>query len=201
MKHLLVLSPNNDPLIPLGSKHSGGQTKYILELSKNLIFKGWKVTILTLSSSSNVIAEELVEDCLVMKIPLKKPQKYDYGIGATEIVETYDLTLQEILKTGEKYSGILACYWLGGELGRLLKESLKIPLLFNFCSLGSFKLSATKDQRLIQRIKSETKTVKVSDGIIAATNAEKSSILRDYHADSEKVYVIPYGIDLELFQP
>jgi len=201
MSRLLLLSLNNDPTEEFGSKHIGGQAKYVLEISKQLLFFGWEVDIYTIGSKNKEFHQELVKYLNVFRFFREKEKEYDYDISITEIKNiTYDI-LQYIQKESSNYNMILACYWISGIAAVELKDNLQLPIVISFSSLGQYKKIIDNSQFIEDRISYEKHITNHADRIIASSETEKLDLIKYYDASESKIQVIPRGIDPRIFHP
>ena len=195
MKKLLIISLNSDPILSYGTEHNGGQSKYILELGKNLVRKDWNIDIFTIKNSDGVLMESITEGFNIYRFPLPKGTNYSYNIEEKDI-DFISMSIHNFININKKdYNIILCCYWLSGLVGMVLKKTLNKNTLISFCSLGFFKMQATgESSSLKRRIKYERIIAKELDHIIATSNEEKKILINEYLVDDKKITVIPRGI-------
>jgi D-inositol-3-phosphate glycosyltransferase len=115
---------------------------------------------------------------------------------------------QGILDFAEKkqihYDLIHSHYWLSGIAGELLKNQWDVPMLQMFHTLGKIKqrIGRTAEEREGKyRIKGESHVIEVADLIIAATEDEQDQLFDLYQVPSEKVKIIPPGVNIHHFYP
>jgi D-inositol-3-phosphate glycosyltransferase len=102
------------------------------------------------------------------------------------------------------YDVIHSHYWLSGCVALELREHWGNPTLHMFHTLGKMKntvAQSEKEQEPLLRIEKEEKIVQMADRIIAATPTEQEQLETLYGANSDRIRVIPPGVDLELFKP
>lgn len=201
MRHLLVLSLNNDPTSQLGTAHAGGQTKYVLELSKNLLFRGCTVEILTLGNADQVSTEEVFPGACVTRFVRPSEKPYGYDLTLDEIAQISDVVSDYAIDHAKPFDAVLCCYWVSGEAALKIAKRCQCPLIVSFCSLAALKQSVENNQHICQRFRAEKHLGLHCDRIIATTDAEKQTLISKYGLDPEKVSVIPRGIDLSVFYP
>jgi glycosyltransferase involved in cell wall biosynthesis len=200
MKHrLLIVTLNGDPLVDLGSEHAGGQCKYVLELSKNLILQGWHVHVVTLAGAARPEEETVTYGLTVSRI--KRPTGSEYG---------YDITEDEIADIGAElnerlrsdilgFRAILACYWISALAALPIAKSRGWPLVITFCALAQFKMAADPSPQIARRAEIEADLGRRCHAVIATNRSEAVTLADVYGIDRKKIHVIPRGVDLTLF--
>jgi D-inositol-3-phosphate glycosyltransferase len=87
-------------------------------------------------------------------------------------------------------------------VGKYLWETYHIPYIAMYHTLGAVKNAiGIGEVEPELRIVSERETVQDCQRIIVATEQEKEDLIRYYDAVSEKVGVVPCGVNIELFKP
>jgi D-inositol-3-phosphate glycosyltransferase len=105
---------------------------------------------------------------------------------------------------GIDYDVIHAHYWLSGVAGLELRERWGVPLVQMFHTLGRLKNSVAQGPDDLEpdlRIAEEARVVAGADRIVAANVVERAQLVWHYGAASDRIAVIPCGVDTELFQP
>lgn len=194
---LLIISLNADPLLSFGTLHGGGQSKYVLELGKNLVGLGWSIDLLTLRNQGSARVGRVTEGFIVHRISRLNDIDYDYDIELPEIEALTRKHPPEL--TLERYSLVLSCYWLSGVYLMHLDPDHRLPWVLTLCSLGCFKQAVDSSERIRERIETERRLVRAFDCIIATNSAECEALETSYRADPSKIHTIPRGVDLELF--
>lgn len=100
------------------------------------------------------------------------------------------------------YDVIHAHYWLSGIATLPVALELGIPFVQAFHTLGAMKNAATGEAAEPERrVRSEMFLANQADAVIAGSSAEAASLIDLVRAPAERVWVIPPGVDLELFLP
>jgi len=201
MKHILILSLNNDPSSFPGTEHAGGQTKYILELTKNLLFSGYSVEIITIGQAGQAKREEFVPGAFVTRFNRKNGEPYGYDIKSHEIDEISRQIATHIKIDHPDVNLVLCCYWVSGRAGSMVCDELKCPLVVTFCSLAGFKRTADSSHEVETRFKEEKALGQKADAVIATNEPELQILISEYQLPQEKVHLIPRGIDFSVFHP
>ncbi len=209
--------------LELGSNaDTGGQTKYVVELTKTLAEhpQVGKVDLLTrlidddnLSSEYAQTEEKLSENSRIIRMPCG-PKKYIRKEALwRHLDQMVDKCLRFLRKQGQLPDFIHAHYADAGYVGRQLSNLLGIPFIFTGHSLGRPKLdrllksgkkeSAIERQfNLERRIAAEEDIIQDASLIVTSTRQEIEDQYGMYRNFDDKRYrVIPPGIDTARFGP
>jgi glycosyltransferase involved in cell wall biosynthesis len=201
---------HDDPLALLGSQETGGQAVYVNSLIKGLDKKGWAIDTFTrLDSSHKKTISMIGKRSRLIRLkggPVKYISRkllFDY------LPEVYENFLNFICYQNP-YLLFHGHYWDGGWLALKASEKFNKPFIENFHSLGKIRLQMKQQYGSInvngkdifdRRFLIEDKIIKKSALIISLSESEKSFLQQQYNAFSEKIMVIPGGVDLKLFRP
>jgi D-inositol-3-phosphate glycosyltransferase len=204
--NIAMLSYHTCPLAILGGKNTGGMNVYVRELTRYLGREGVHVDVFTRSENEHIpaVSHDLGYFNRVVHIPAG-PQVF---LPKEELTEYTKDFAQGILDFAEKkqihYDLIHSHYWLSGIAGELLKNQWDVPMLQMFHTLGKIKqrIGRTAEEREGKyRIKGESHVIEVADLIIAATEDEQDQLFDLYQVPSEKVKIIPPGVNIHHFYP
>lgn len=204
MPKAMLISMHGDPLARLGGVQSGGQNVYVRQVALGLQRLGWEVDVFShWQDPAAQHQEKLGPRGRVVRLAagrrefIPKDELYHY-------VPAFAAELKDYVKRDNGYYDIIhSNYWLSGLAGLSLKEYLGIPQVHTFHSLGSVKARETKRDglHLLRRLEAEKKIVQTVDCLVATAPEERASLIRDYGAHSERIVLIPCGVDPELFHP
>lgn len=92
---------------------------------------------------------------------------------------------------------------MSGMVAMQLKAFLNIPFVITFHALGHIRRIHYKEQDRFpdQRIRIEEELVKMADAIIAECPQDKEDLITYYHADPQKIMIIPCGFNPSEFFP
>lgn len=198
---IMIISLNSDPVLQYGTEHNGGQSKYILELGKNLVKDNWMIDVFTVRNPGSEGYKRITEGFYVYRIGLRDEKEYSYAIDEEDINQFTNSVIQFVTENKLIYDIILCCYWLSGIAGLKLKEVLGKNTLITFCSLGYFKQTAIgESQGLSYRIEKEKYIARHVDHIIATSNEEKKVLTEYYQVLGDKISIIPRGVDTDKFR-
>jgi len=196
---IVMLTPHGDPLGRIGEPDIGGQCVYIRELSKHLSLNGISVKVFTRDrGEGKPKTESFAKSAVVIRIPCG-PEEFvpkeeilpllgDFADGVSEHIHG-----SEILHSH---------YWDGGHVASLLHD--RQPWFHSTHSLGKVKQMSLPDSSRYQyedRIRIEEDVYRSCDQIFALTDIEKEQIEELYNVASERIRVIPPGVDISAFRP
>ena len=201
-----MLSYHTCPLATLGGKDTGGMNVYVRDLTRYLGRLGIHVDVFTRSQDEHVphvlhdlgFGNRVVHIRSGPEIPLEKEELENYlpefVAGIEQFSEAKDL----------KYDLIHSHYWLSGLAAGELKSKWNLPVVSMFHTLGLMKQRVARNAGEAEggyRIRGEKEVLRISDRIVAATPAEMAQLQWLYHADGEKIEIIPPGVELSRFYP
>lgn len=204
--NIAMLSVHTCPLAALGGKETGGMNVYVRELARELAARGHCVDIFTRSQDPRVPHEVpgLEIGARVFHVPAGPEEPYDkhrlfdylpeFVDGVRSIIEYEDL----------RYDVYHSHYWLSGWVARELQKSHPAPIVQMFHTLGIMKNRVARrgyDRETERRIAIEREIMQFADRIVAATPRDCQQMIELYDAPSNKIVVIPPGVDLKLFHP
>ncbi len=207
IRRVAMLSVHTCPLAMLGGKKTGGMNVYVRDFSRELGRQGVEVDVFTRSQDDCVpmVNHDLGQGARVIHIPAGPQEPIPVG----EVDQYLDEFVAGVLAFAERegltYDIIHSHYWLSGLVAEQLKAAWGgVPIVHMYHTLGHMKNRiATSDKERVSesRIAGEARVLQTADRIIAATPAEQAQLNWLYHADMDKIAVVPPGVDLERFSP
>lgn len=230
-----LLDQNDDLKITLVSLHglirgepelgydadTGGQTKYALELARELAMQPMvrEVELLTrqildprVDPDYGLVEEQIADNAKIIRIPFG-PKRYLRKEALWPYLELFvDQTLVHFRRTGLPHI-IHAHYADAGSAGAKLAQLLHIPFIFTGHSLGRVKRqrlladgrdakSLEKKYRLNRRIEAEESALETASMVVTSTQQEVEQQYQLYdHYTPQRMEVIPPGTDLSAFAP
>lgn len=179
---------------------------YVRDLTRTLGLCGIGVDVFTRSQDEHVphvlhhlgYGNRVVHIQAGPEIPMSKLQLAEhldtFTDGVREFAESKD----------EKYDIIHSHYWLSGLVGLSLREEWNIPLIQMFHTLARMKDRVARnaeEEPSKLRLDSEGQLLRKADRVVAATPAEVAQIQWLYREDTDRVVVIPPGVDTSRFYP
>lgn len=195
-----LVSFHTCPMADLGEKDAGGMNVYLLNLAAKLDSIGHTVYVFTRSHKHSEDSDMSVGT---------RSKLVHISAGPTEspknelinLVFEFSRNIQIYTENENLYLDILhSHYWLSGLVGDLLSESWGIPHVITFHTLAKTKLRAlTFGDEHTSRSASEYRLMCRSDKILVLTQKEVQDIDQLYGSFSNKISVVPPGVDLEIF--
>lgn len=204
--NIAMISYHTCPLAVLGGKNTGGMNVYVRELTRFLGRAGVHVDVFTRSQDEHVpqVSHDLGYFNRVVHIPAG-PEVY---LPKEELSTYTDVFAEGVIDFSARKSisyDLVHChYWMSGASGLLLKEAWGVPMIQMFHTLGLMKqrIGQTPEEREGDyRIEGERQVMAAADRVVAATVAERSQLELLYGLNTDKVRVIPPGVDTSHFYP
>jgi D-inositol-3-phosphate glycosyltransferase len=205
---IAMLSAHSCPVGKLGTKDTGGMSVYIREIACELGKHGHLVDVYTrvhdsqdrqiyeLGQNARLIHLRAGEDEQIHKLAL-----YAHLPAFVNNVESFRNP------NNLQYDLIFSHYWLSALAGVHLQQRWRVPHITMFHTLGAVKnavrettFPALGEREPRLRIETERKLVQDCHRIIASTGREKHALVRHYGAPSQKIGVVPCGVNLEHFR-
>jgi D-inositol-3-phosphate glycosyltransferase len=202
-RRVAVISMHTSPTASLGQNTNGGLNVYVRQVCSAFSDRGIGTDIFTRKQSAEDPEEErLAELSRVIYLPagngLDKYSLYaEVPAFATRIL---DFAARENIC----YDLLYSHYWLSGEVACLLRPELATGWAHIAHTLGLVKnrtLAAGARPEPQLRIRIEGEIAQQASLLIASTEDEGRELIDEYHADPERVAVVPAGVDLAMFQP
>jgi D-inositol-3-phosphate glycosyltransferase len=201
---IAVLSYHTCPLATLGGKDTGGMNVYVRDLTRELGRRGVGVDVFTRSQDEHVphVLHELGFGNRIVHIPagpehpLEKAELLDHIPSFVQGIKEF------VAGRNLQYELLHAHYWLSGQAGLGLRKDWGIPLIQMFHTLALMKNRVASDElekEPAERVDVETRLLREADCIVAATQAEVAQIQWLYQVSSDRVVVIPPGVDTGRF--
>lgn len=205
LNRIAMLSVHTSPLATLGGKETGGMNVYVRDLSRELGRRGIAVDVYTRSQDPAIPRiQPLGERGRVIQVkagpetPYNKNRLYhhldEFVAGVKAQVETDRL----------EYDLIYSHYWLSGLAANRLRQVWDIPFGQMFHTLAEMKNRVAQtpaEREPDQRVNYESEVMRLADKLIAATPLEKNQMTWLYGAATDKIAIVPPGVDLERFRP
>jgi len=205
--HLRVatVSVHACPLAPPGAWETGGMNIYIRELSRHLSDLGVEVDVYTrLQGPSVDMIVPFAEHARVIHIPAG-PGRYMPKERVVEHLPEFICNMREFAARDELlYDVIHSHYWLSGRVAGYFKNAWQVPMVAMFHTLAELKnqVSLSEDESEADiRFGIERLTVATADQLVASTPVDSGHLATYYGANTDRVSIVPCGVDLDQFQP
>ena len=196
-KTIALISEHASPLATLGGVDSGGQNVYVGELAKNLAILGYKVDVFTRCDNKKLPRIVIwSKDVRIIHIPAG-PKKYIRKEELLPFMDEFTNNIVEFIEENGVYSIIHANFWMSAYAASNIKKLLGIPFVVTFHALGRVRRLYQKklDEFPDERFLIEDLVIKEADQIIAECPQDKEDLLSFYHANKDKITVIPSGFN------
>ncbi len=200
---IAMFSIHSCPVGELGTKDTGGMNVYIRELAGELGKRGHVVDIFTrIHDPDDPLVIHLNQNVRVVHLKAGK-NGHMHKLAIYPYLGDFTSALEDFIDRGSlRYDLIHSHYWLSGQVGRWAQQRWDVPHMVMFHTLGAVKnRTGVGTEEPLLRIATEKQLVEHCHRIIAATQREKTELMRYYGANSEKMSIIPCGVNLELFRP
>ena len=202
-RRIAVISMHTSPTASLGQNGNGGLNVYVREVATAFSDRGIATDIFTRrQSADDPTVEPLAALSRVIYLPagrgLDKYALYD------QVPEFAMRIADYAAREGIRYDLLFSHYWLSGEVACILRPHFARGWAHIAHTLGLVKnqtLAAGARPEPPLRIRIEGEIAQQADLLIASTVDESSELINAYGADASRVFVVPPGVDLSLFQP
>jgi D-inositol-3-phosphate glycosyltransferase len=200
-RRVAMVAMHSSPAHPAGTGDSGGMTTVLLALSSELARRGIAVDVITRASGAPSVTE-LGPSVTVRELRAGPAEVMDKG-RLTEVVDDFGEAVGALARTGS-YDLIHAHYWLSGIAALPVALELGLPLVQSFHTLAEMKNATAAAGQFLEperRLVSERYLATQANAIIAGSAAEAAVLVGAVGAAAERTWVIPPGVDVDLFRP
>lgn len=195
----VMITPHGDPLGRIGEPDIGGQCVYVRELSAHLAGAGHAVVIYTRDrGEGKPEREEFAPRATVVRVPCG-PAGFIPKEDLVPYLPEFADRVRKRLTGGELFH---SHYWDGGYVASTLRNGCR--WFHTTHSIGRLKRVALPDgtqYRYDERIEIETRVYNGCDCVVALTETEKQQIHELYDVSTDRIVVIPPGVDSGVFAP
>lgn len=179
---------------------------YVRDLTRELGRRSVGVDVFTRSQDEHVphvlhdlgFGNRIVHVPAGPETPVTKPELVNYLPKFVDWIK--DFAKQK----GMQYDLIHSHYWLSGLAALDLRAEWGAPVVHMFHTLAAMKnrVARTPDESASElRLQSEIRLLGETDRIVAATQAEMAQLQWLYRADTNRITVVPPGVDTTRFYP
>ena len=195
-----LVSFHTCPKAKLGEKDAGGMNVYLDNLAQSLDSIGHTVYVFTRKHDF----EEDVEYSIGARSKLVHINAGNEEVSKKELINLifeFSSNVQSYMyNEGIELEILHTHYWLSGLVGDLLSKRWEIPHVITFHTLAKTKLRAlAAGKEHFSRTDSEYKLMESADGILVLTQKEIQDIRQLYGEFTNKIAVVPPGIDIKMF--
>ena len=196
MKRIALISEHASPFGVLGGVDSGGQNVYVGQLAKHLAKRGYEVDIFT--RRDHPLLPQIAEWTQGVRL-IHVPAGVAASIRKEDLLPFMPEFTDWMLKfcQQQSYDLIHANFWMSGLVAAEIKRSLHIPFVITFHALGRVRRfhQGQNDEFPDERFVIEDRLAAEADCIIAECPQDLADLIQLYHADPQKITIIPCGFD------
>jgi D-inositol-3-phosphate glycosyltransferase len=201
-RRLAVISMHTSPTASLGQNANGGLNVYVREVAIAFSERGIATDVFTRRFPDDPEAEQLAPLSRVIYLPAGR------GLDKYSLYEEVPSFARQIAAFADRervsYDLLFSHYWLSGEVACVLRPELAAGWAHIAHTLGLVKnrtLASGDRPEPELRIRVEGEIAQQADLLIASTPDEAGDLKLLYGAEPERVFVVPPGVDLSMFQP
>ncbi len=197
-----MISEHASPLATLGGEDSGGQNVYVAELARRLGAMGHEVDVFTRRDDASlpevVPFSEGVRIINLTAGPVETMPKDDIFPFMGEFRDAFYRSAES-----KKYDLVHANFWMSGWVACEAKRDLGLPFAQTFHALGEVKKreQGEADTSPPERRATEMRILEEVDRILATCPAEVEDLTSLYGANSDRLTLVPCGVDAQAFRP
>lgn len=202
-----MISMHTSPLEQPGSGDAGGMNVYVLNLARELAATGIEVDVFTRATRPSQGEVVRVSDGLRVVNVVAGPYE---GLAKeelpTQLAAFAGGVVQFARQENRDYDLIHSHYWLSGQVGWLLRDLARVPLIHTGHTWAAVKNAAQKQtggdspETEARRI-CEQQLVDNADALVVNTADEIDQLSHHYDVDPSRIRVVTPGADTRLFTP
>jgi D-inositol-3-phosphate glycosyltransferase len=202
MCNIAVVSVHTSPLARPGTRDSGGMNVYIRQLSHEMGRRAHTMDIFTRRTDPDTPEVTVIDErTRVIQIDAGAPGAVKASLRRF-LPEFRDGVLAFQRRDGRSYDLVHSHYWLSGWVGQTLKTAWQVPHVIMFHTLGEVKNRHHLNEREPDhRIHGERLVAHEVDRVICASQGEKEMIVSLCGVPSQRITVVPCGVDTDVFRP
>jgi D-inositol-3-phosphate glycosyltransferase len=202
-QRVALVSMHTSPAADPGTGDSGGMNVAILSTARELARRGVEVDLLTRASADPRVTE------IADGVTLHELRAGPRGVIPKERLVTIADEFGEAVAvlTGRReprYDLIHAHYWLSGLATLPVALELGLPFVQSFHTVAAMKnatLAPGQAPEPERRLRSEMYLANQASAVVAGSAAEASALIDEVRAPADRTWVIPPGVDVDLFTP
>ena len=194
-----MVSLHTSPVAQPGSGDSGGMNVSILSLAEQLARRGATVDLLT-RAVGEPGERELFDGVTLHELAAGPKGQLDRNQLAAAADEFGEAVASLTGRRQPRYDVIHAHYWLSGLATLPVALELKLPFVQSFHTLAAMK-NETGSAEPERRVRTEMYLANQATAVVAGSAAEATALIDLARAPADRVWVLPPGVDIELFTP
>lgn len=203
IQRVAMVSMHTSPTAQPGTRDAGGMNVAILGVAAELAVRGVEVDLMTRATRAPS-ATLLLPGVTLHELPAGPRADIDKD-GLCEFADEFGESLAQRARQ-VPYDVIHAHYWLSGIAALPVALETDAAFVQSFHTLAVMKDAAMADSADASaeptvRVRSEAYLAAQATAIAAASSAEATVLIDDVGAPPDRVWIIPPGVDLDLFTP
>jgi D-inositol-3-phosphate glycosyltransferase len=194
-----MVSLHTSPVAQPGSGDSGGMNVSILSLAEQLARRGATVDLITRAAAEP--GQRTLFDGVTLHELAAGPRGQ---LGREQLAAAADEFGEGVAalagRRSRRYDVIHSHYWLSGLATLPVALELGLPFVQSFHTLAAMK-NATGSAEPERRVLTERYLANQVTAIVAGSAAEATALIDLARAPADRVWVVPPGVDVDLFTP
>jgi D-inositol-3-phosphate glycosyltransferase len=203
LRRIAMVSMHTSPADLPGRGDAGGMNVAMTGVAWELARRGVEVDLLTRATAAPF--ERELADGVTLRSLAAGPQTPLPKNRLVEVADEFGEAVAALAgRLAPRYDLIHAHYWLSGLATLPVAIELGIPFVQSFHTIGAMKnrsLAPGDEPEQQGRLRGEAFLGNQSDAVVAASAAEVMTLIDELHTPAERLWVIPPGVDAELFTP
>jgi D-inositol-3-phosphate glycosyltransferase len=197
------VSMHTSPAAAPGTGDAGGMNVAIRSLASELAGRGVEVELLTRAVGAP--GTRLLEPGVVLHELAAGPVGPIPRERLAEVSDEFGEAVAVLAgRRSARYDLIHAHYWLSGIAALPVALEFGLPFVQSFHTLAAMKDSLGGPDAVPEpeaRVRSEGYLAAQASAVVASSAAEATFLVEEVRAPAERVWVIPPGVDVDLFRP
>ena len=198
-----LVSMHTSPAAQPGTGDAGGMNVALRSLATELAARGVEVDLLT--RAEHAPGERELEPGVVLHELAAGPEGPVLRSELAEVSDEFGEAVATLAgRRGARYDLLHAHYWLSGIATLPVAIELGIPFVQSFHTLAALKdrnPAPDSQPESDRRRHSEAYLAGQATAIVAGSAAEATVLIDEARAPAKRVWVIPPGVDVDLFRP
>ncbi|MGL4339663.1 MAG: glycosyltransferase [Rhodoglobus sp.] len=203
IRSVAMISLHTSPTSPAGTGDAGGLNVSVLGVAAELAVRGVEVDLLTRAVGRPDVTR-LLPGVTLHELAAGGPGALPKNL-LTEVTDEFGEAVARLTRREARgYDLLHAHYWLSGIAVLPVAIELNLPLVQSFHTTGAMKNAVAGPATSPEpesRIRSEMFIASQADAVIAASAAEATALIELTKAPADRTWIVPPGVDLELFFP
>jgi glycosyltransferase involved in cell wall biosynthesis len=204
IKRIAIISEHASPAATLGGVDCGGQNVYVAEVALALARRGHLVDVFTRRDdrASSPVAP-FAPGVRIVNVSAGPPVE----VRKEELLGYMPEFAAEVVRfargAGARYDIAHANFFMSGLVAEALETAMGTPFVITFHALGRIRRLHQGDADAFpeERGEIEEQLVAGASAVIAECPQDALDLIRHYHAPTERLRIIPCGVDLARFHP